>query len=521
MKNVLKSLSILSILSMLLFTVSCSDDDGGIDTGGGGDGLLVADGFYPAKTGEDPQAVQQLVTENVEAPDFQSMSRDGYIKAYVYLTAGDYNLVEVASGEIVNTYGGTSSTVNAETVAGGDAADRNGECDPDNSSFTLVDAAVDGAAFNIPSDGLYVMGYDATTGEIVYDEITSAGVIGGATPGGWSADTDMTETSLNASGGAWEVTGVAIEEGEWKFRFNCRWGINRLIDPTAAFDNANGYLMFTNFAGVDGNIGNLVPGNDGANLNNTERGEYTVNLMWDPVSGFTASATKTGDLEPLPDFPEAIYLVGDATAYGWPPSDNNTPSHNDDAVMHKVPDQLGFFWKIASLTGGGGFKLAGDGWTNPNLGFAEVNVDANGVALSDNGGNLSVADDGIYMIVLDMSVTDVFNISVVEAEVYGIGDTYGSFDAAVAAQKYTIDFANKSMTSPAFTGSGDIRIYTSHPWISDTSDNDGDPNWWHGEFVPMSGVIEYRNDGGDQDRVAGTAGQVVTLFFDDNTATVE
>ncbi len=55
-------------------------------------------------------------------------------------------------------------------------------------------------------------------------------------------------------------------------------------------------------------------------------------------------------------------------------------------------------------------------------------------------------------------------------------------------------------------------MYAQHNWI---------PAWWQAEFRVADGVIDYRNDGGDQEAVAGTAGQVVTLKFDDNTGSVE
>lgn len=499
MKQNVKFFGLIAAMSLLVLVMSCGGDDGPKIKGG--DGLLVADGFYPAKVGEDPTAVSQLVSEPLDGPDFGTLERDGFLQGYVYLTAGNYNVVEVEDGSIVNTYGGTASAV------AGEAGVRNMECDENDSEFMLITPQVDGAAFSIPADGLYVVAFDQTLNEVTYDQITSAGVIGAATPGAWSTDTEMTG-SVSATGGSWTVTELALEEGEWKVRFNCRWAIDRRIDASSGFANTNGYSYFTNFGGVGGSVDNLAPGNSGANFNNGTRGEYTVTLTWDPVIGFSITATKTGDLDPLPEFPEVMYLVGAATTYGW-----DEPGTHADAVMHKIAgSNPGVYWKILSLTGGQGFKVSAAGWGNPNLGFSGITADTeHGVAITDTEGNMAVANDGIYMVVLDLRTDGVSKLSVREAEVYGIGDTYGSWDGQQAATKYVADFANGKMTSPALTAAGDIRIYTYHPWISD---------WWHAEFVPMSGVIEYRNDGGDQARVAGVVGDVVTLYFDDNTATV-
>lgn len=502
MKNVFKILSLTLVLGALIFVTSCADDEGGINIVDDG-GLLVANGFYPAKVGVDPVAVQQLTSATVDGPDFSALARDEFYQGYVYLTAGSYNIVEVNDGEIVSTLGGSASVVQGEDGTGADGVSRNMECEPDASSFSLLTAEADGAAFNISADGLYVLSYDVLTSEIVFDQLTSAGVIGGATPGGWGSDTELTGT-VTAEGGTWTIEEMALEEDQWKFRFNCRWAIDRRIDATAAFDNANGYSLFTNFGGT---LSALVPGNEGANIANEARGSYTITLTWDPSSGFSAAATKTGDLVPLPDFPEVMYLVGAGTSYGW-----DEPATHDDAVMHKIAGGTnGVYWKVLHLAGGEGFKISAAAWAAPNLGFAEVSsFDAEGVAVSSNEGNMSVAADGMYMVVLDLR-EDLTKISITSAEVYGIGDAFGGFDEDVAGNLFTIDVAAKTLTSPALTADGDIRIYVHHSWISD---------WWNSEFIVIDGAIEYRNDGGDQARVAGTTGQVITLTFDDNTGVI-
>jgi hypothetical protein len=275
MKNGLKVLSLILSLGTIMFFASCSDDDESIIPDDDDDGLLVANGFYPVLEGEDPVAVHQMTPATVDAPDFGSMERSGFVQLYAYLTAGNYNMVEVDDGEIVNTYGGSLSTIQGEDGTGENGVTRNMECDPENSSFSLVSVAVDGPTFTIPTSGLYVMAYDAQTSELVFDQLETAGVIGAVTPGGWGADTGMSST-IGASGAVFEITNLPLEEGEWKVRFNCRWAIDRRIDPSQPFDNANGYSFFTNFGG---SLDALQPGNDGPNINNGERGQYTVSII--------------------------------------------------------------------------------------------------------------------------------------------------------------------------------------------------------------------------------------------------
>lgn len=46
-------------------------------------------------------------------------------------------------------------------------------------------------------------------------------------------------------------------------------------------------------------------------------------------------------------------------------------------------------------------------------------------------------------------------------------------------------------------------------------------DWWHSEFVVLSDKIAYRATGGDQDRVAGSAGQKVYLNFSKGTGEIK
>jgi hypothetical protein len=117
----------------------------------------------------------------------------------------------------------------------------------------------------------------------------------------------------------------------------------------------------------------------------------------------------------------------------------------------------------------------------------------------------------MYIIVLNLR-DEMTKVSVKPAEVYGIGDAFGGWDEDAEANKFVVDNAAKTLTSPALVADGSIRMYAQHNWIQD---------WWNAEFNVFDGKILYRNDGGDQEAVAGTTGQVITLMFDDNTGTIQ
>ena len=46
-------------------------------------------------------------------------------------------------------------------------------------------------------------------------------------------------------------------------------------------------------------------------------------------------------------------------------------------------------------------------------------------------------------------------------------------------------------------------------------------DWWQSELIFFDGKIAYRGAGGDQERVQGTTGQVITLNFKDGSASIQ
>ena len=454
---------------------------------------VVEDGWYvkgdaTALTELDAKGLMNATTN--EADD--NAERSQLLQIYIAVKGG------TAGFNIVHVVGGTATTMGP----GSDFAEITGDAldaeEPQNGLWrgSLAESTT---AFTVPEDGLYHIVYD-TELEVVAIAKADWGIIGGATPAGWGSNDILQAGTFDLNKITFEATDVIMTVDTWKFRYANGWKI--FMDGDAGLIKAN-----TNFGGT---VAALVTG--GGNIANTVNGYYTVNITWELGKAFVATQTKTADYIPAA-YPDAMYIVGDATAYGWPAAD---PNENADAVMHKIAgggDNDGIFWKICSLTGGGGFKITAAGWGAPNLGFAEVDeYDANGVTVSDNGGNMSVATSGMYMVVLDLR-NSLKKVSIMAPVVYGMGDAFGANDWAedAASCLFTVDDVAKTLTSPALTADGNIRMYADHAWI---------PAWWNAEFNVYSGVIEYRNDGGDQTAVPGTTGQVITLTFDDNTAAI-
>jgi hypothetical protein len=483
MRKVRISLVCLLSLFMIAF-ISCKKDDNNNDDTT--KPLLVEDGMYvfgggTALSTYDITGLMKATTNEAAT----NAERAGLVELYIAVKAGTdgFNITGVVGG-VATTFGPGDDF--AEVALANKIADE------PRGWLSRGTLAATSNKFTVPEDGLYHIVYDATLNIVAVARV-EWGIIGGATVGGWGGSTPLTASAFDLSTMTFTGTDVILTAGDFKFRYSDGWKI--VLDGTNVRVN-------TNFGGA---VTALVAG--GANITNTVVGKYTVQVSWTLTGGTTATLNKTGDYTP-PAYPAAMYLVGDATAYGW-----DSPGTHADAIMHKCaggsPSE-GIFWKICYLETGKGFKISAAGWADPNLGFSgPTEYDANGVTISDNGGNMSVAASGMYMIVLNLR-DDLKKVSVIAPAVYGIGDAWGGYTEK--ANIFTVDNTAKTLVSPAATAAGNLRSYVFHAWI---------PAWWNAEFVDNANAIEYRNDGNnDPTAIPLTIGQVVTYHFDDNTATI-
>jgi hypothetical protein len=116
-----------------------------------------------------------------------------------------------------------------------------------------------------------------------------------------------------------------------------------------------------------------------------------------------------------------------------------------------------------------------------------------------------VEADGLYLIIVDLNADAV---SVAPAAIYGIGDAFGSWDEG--AYPFTVN-ADGTATITA-NANGNLRMYVPA---------DGAGNWWHSEFNIYDGKIVYRAGGNDQEAVAVTAGQIITLDFNNEAGSIK
>lgn len=389
MKSFKNLLVLFVALSAVFVMTSCGDDDP-IVIDPGTDGINVADGFYISSASGDPVAAAVLNPESVEDEGFASQTRSGFVANYVYLEADDYNIVEITSKEKTATFGGTAETI----------TDMGSACDYND--YTLITSSADGEAFAVAA-GLYKVTYDQITGEIILYKIETADLIGSSTPNGWGASTQLAG-SATAEGGSWTAENIELRQGEWKLRFNCRWNLDRRIDPAAGFGSDNGYQLFTNFGNA---ADNLTPGNDDGNIQLAEEDEgiYTATANWSPTDGWSVDLVKTGDVAPITFNPDENQwaITGDATPNGWPV--DGDPATDDIDLNYEGVDSGTYTWVLQSVDlVPGGFKFRANNAWDKNMGWGgNLTLTGDTADFSDDGGNIKVATAASYKITLTTS----------------------------------------------------------------------------------------------------------------------
>lgn len=472
---------------LLPFLINCSDNENWTIVEDVQEGVYIA-GTATAYSGEAPASALKIIAlddeTNKELPELTGI--------FTWLKAdGDFMISIATELNQMVKYGNGGEVEKEATLA----------------VYTL---AQDAAPLKVDADGFYYIIVNTELKEINILPV-KYGVIGAATPQGWDAETPLSDISYDGNLTITWKGKLNMTPGGYKFRYGGGWGKELNIKEGGKAK------IFTDLGngGTEGGpllenaMSEVKPG--GPDFTGEVGGEFEFTIQYNLRNRtFNASYKIIGDPVVPPEYPEKMYLVGDATAYDW-----ETPGTIAGAEMHPLAgggDNAGIYWKILSLEGGKGFKLSDANWGSTNLGFNEItDFDPDGIQVTESGGNMSIAESGMFTIVLDLR-NDARKLSVVPAKVYGMGDAFGGWDKDVATNLFTEDRTAKTLISPAITADGNIRMYVSHAWI---------PDWWHAEFNLFDNIIEYRNDGDDQAAVAGKAGQKITLHFDDNTGSVK
>lgn len=145
---------------------------------------------------------------NNNTPLFRAADNPDVYNYTGFFGAGEFKLLE-ERGAWQPQWGLDNGSLTSSDILGGDPG-----------SFTVSTAGYYTLTMDIDAMTYSFEPFDAS-GEPTYSTI---GVIGDATPGGWDADTDMTQSDFDDH--IWFVNGITLQDGEMKFRAEDDWDVN-------------------------------------------------------------------------------------------------------------------------------------------------------------------------------------------------------------------------------------------------------------------------------------------------------
>lgn len=420
-RNFFKMSNIIWIMMLAVATtfVAC-DDDPDPDP----DPEIVLDGTYikgdaTALTTFDAKGQMTTARNEVNQED-----RVELMELYIAIKAtGGFNIVTVA-GDVQTVFGPSADF--AEVT----------ELDGDEPTLGLQRGTVDvtDTQFTVPEDGLYHVAYDTEIGVVTIAKV-EWGVIGAATPGGWSGSTQLATTfDLNTM--VFEATDVMLTKADFKFRYSNGWKV--ILDPL--YDLGGGVVgikVNTNFGGT---LDALVAGGD--NISNETPGYYTITVTWSLANGTTAAVVKTGDVSAIDYSETSLGLIGDGLMV-------DGAQHNWDVTLFnhvpEISNETTYTWTYSGVevTTLGSFKIRqGQTWDEKSIGYNDV-VMAGAAAADFEGtegdGNFKPLVDGVYDFVLVIdAMTETYTLTVTAAGAPAMLWVPGTYCAWVHADATTL-----------------------------------------------------------------------------------
>lgn len=477
---------ILSAMALMAGFTACDNegDNGDINLDD-----IVLDGFYVygEATGSD-----KVLAENAMAAgsnEVEKKVRSGMYEKYIWLEANkDFSLIENKAGEKLY-YGANLTEVNY----GYDENDESCKNYADNPNMLIQQGLLvigqDAPAMQVKETGLYHIVLDNNAngdlkeGAQIIVQKADWGVRGGMN--GWG----FTKGEVKNDNGVITYTfkdQKLAANGEFKFASCHGWKINL---------DADGIVKAEVSLGLDdeGKLNN----NANNNIKVEKAGLYDIVLTYTCKAGALAdSFTYTATLTQESTTPTTMHIIGnDFGNWDW-----NAASV---VSMNPVHSHEGHFWAIRYMTTTTEFKFCAEKAWNGD--FAKLETNSGFVTPN----NSMVEADGLYLIYVDLENSKV----VVEpAKVYGIGDAFGGWDTLKEANLFAVAAdGTASISTPA---AGNLRMYAAYSGAEAG-------NWWQMEFNIYDGKIVYRAGGGDQEAVAVTAGQTVTLDFNKEAGSIQ
>lgn len=476
----------MSALALAFAFTSC--DKEGQNNGGVNLDDVTEDGFFVAgpATGAEKIGPEYMMTAGVNEVlmDQQKLSwdeskRDGMFEKYIVLEANK-------EFELLLNEAGTQTRYSAALQAYKAGEGSEGTIDAFRGELKI---GADAPAMKVEKTGLYHIVLDLNNNkDLLYPQIivvpVSWGVRGDCN--GWGF-TPFEAVDPSNAGMTWVLENQEFGAGgKFKFAHDGIWKLQ--------LDDAGNVKAHTNL-GTDSQ-------NGGADIVVDKAGYYKITLTYTLKGGTIADSFKyTVECTQESDLPTEMYMTG--TEFGsW------TWGAEGIVKLIETPN-AGEFWCIRYLTANNGIKFSSinvkDDWSKA---FGTL-ATATGFT-TDKDGNAVVAENGLYMIVVDVKNAA---LTIEPAVVYGIGDTFGGWNEAMEDAKFAASADGKTLSITAPTA-GPLRMYAAYSGAATG-------NWWMYEFHSIDGKIAYRGAGSELTPYQLTAGQVVTLDFNAGTAVVE
>ncbi|TDO01302.1 SusE domain-containing protein [Sunxiuqinia elliptica] len=192
-------------------------------------------------------------------------------------------------------------------------------------------------------------------------------------------------------------------------------------------------------------------------------------------------------------------------------------AQNNKLKLNKVFGEPDDSWTIVWMEATGTFKLCSDVNYKGVIGKVGDPVDGEYTlgTVENRGEDIPVPGTaGYYTVGVNMATN---KLMIEPANVYITGPNVDAWPVSSVTEenRFKQDTENKTMyLTKSFLG-GELRLHVTHPYISAS-------DWWHAEFIFLDGKIEYRADGGDQERVNIDGGEkTIELDFINQTGKIK
>jgi len=391
-KNYLKVISIALVAIGMLFTYSCKKDttttapavEDGVYIYGAATALTTLDGKGLMDAG---------INEHVTVTYY----RPGLYEKYIALKTGANFSIEVVAGSTKTYYSPATEIDSAKS-----SIQDNPQSWFARGTYT-ASTTTPTKYFTVPNDGLYHVAIDQTTSTFILINVPYWGVIGGATPLGWSEPRrHLMPGTFNTSTITFEIITDTLMTGDFKLRHSGGWKCRFIA-------TCDSITINTNFGGVLTNlVPTLIPGGANYSMPGANRGYYKIDMVWTLGGknfGWSYTMTKTGDVQLIDYSTYNMGIIGNA--YLKANSDTANWDENFGTMLPVVSGKVYTWTYDITLIAGKDFKFGqGTDWTGKSIGYPDVTWAGTGASnFVNDGGNIKVVAKGKYKLVLVIDAT--------------------------------------------------------------------------------------------------------------------